>query len=58
MKPRFYAIIENCVAAGALIGYHRAHKHVDAPTPDAIAEAITDAVMNQLCGSFEFDDPL
>lgn len=58
MKPRLFTIIEHCVEAGALRGYHRAHKHVEAPTPEAIAEAITEAVMGELCEWFDFTDPL
>ena len=56
MKPRLFSIIEHCVEAGAQRGYHRARKHVDDPTPEAIAEAITQCVMGELCEWFDFED--
>lgn len=56
MKPRFFAIIEHCVENGAKRGYHRAHKHVDDPTPEAIADHVTQCVMSELCEWFDFND--
>jgi hypothetical protein len=58
MKPRFYNLIESCVTRAVPYGLRRAHKHIDDPTDDQIASAISNAVMSELCEFFNFDESL
>ena len=55
MKANMYKLIERCVEEGVQYGYNRAHKHTDTPTEDQIKLAVTDAVMNEICEWFDFD---
>lgn len=43
-----YPIIERAVGDGCSFGWHRAHKHVDNPSEDAIQSAIVDSIMLNL----------
>lgn len=55
MKANMYKLIERCVEEGVQYGYNRAYKHTDTPTEDQIKLAVTDAVMNEICEWFDFD---
>ena len=51
-----YQAVENCVDVAIEYGYRRAHKHVEAPDGDHIKEQIRQAIMNELCEWFFFDE--
>ena len=56
MKVKTYTIVTRAIEEGIAHGYRRAHKHTDAPTPEAIKESIYNEVMNALCEVIEFWD--
>mgnify|MGYP003332677866 FL=1 len=56
MKVKTYTIVTRAIEEGIAHGYRRAHKHTDAPTPEAIKESIYNEVMNALCDVIEFWD--
>lgn len=47
-----YRVADEAVERGILYGWTRAHKHTDTPTPEAIRDAIAQAVMNELSEYF------
>ena len=51
-----YGIIDRAVTDAVEYGYRRAHKHTDRPVEDLLCQAITDAVMSELCEVLRFDD--
>ena len=55
MKAREYRVLEHAIEVGVEYGWNRAHKHVDAPSPEAIQNAVCAAVMNEITEWFEFD---
>ena len=55
VRVNTYEVVRRAVEAGAAYGWHRAHKHIDQPTPEAAADAIADAVMGELCEVLCFD---
>ena len=55
MRAREYPLAEKCVETGLLVGWNRAHKHVEKPSPEAICEAQCQEVMNELCEAFDFE---
>ena len=58
LVPRPYPLMEDAVEAGVRTGYRRAHKHVEAPSEDAIRDAIVAEVMTAICERFAFvEDP-
>lgn len=56
MKPKFRVILEQAINEGVLLGYRRAHKHVESPEEITITENIEDCVMSKLYEYFTFDD--
>jgi hypothetical protein len=56
MKVNEYNVLLLAVENGVQFGYARAHKHVETPTPDALQTTITDAVMNEVCEWFKFEE--
>ncbi len=55
MKPKIYMILSEAVENGVKRGYHRAFKHVESPSEDAIIESIDCAVMASILEYFTFD---
>ena len=55
MKPKTYLILDRCVEEGVRRGYHRAFKHVEKPSEEAIIQSIEDAVMASICEFFKFE---
>jgi hypothetical protein len=58
-KPRFpkaklYPLVVECIERAIDYGWNRAHKHVDDPTEEMIKIAINDAILNDLCETFDF----
>jgi hypothetical protein len=56
MKAKEYNLIIQCVENGIALGWNRAHKHTDTPDAEAIQQAIEDAVLNEICEWFDFED--
>ena len=56
MKPNIYKILTECIERGASYGVMRAFKHTDNPGYDNIAEAVENAIMNEICEHFTFDE--
>jgi hypothetical protein len=56
MKAKEYNLIAQCVETGVMLGWNRAHKHTDTPDPDTIRNAIEQAVLNEICEWFDFDE--
>jgi hypothetical protein len=56
MKANFYKILDDCVERGIAYGYERAHKHSDSPLGETIKDTIHQAVMNEICEYFNFEE--
>ena len=56
MKPKAYVILDMAINDGIRHGWHLAHKHVDAPSPEAIKDRLEDAVMSAIMDYFTFED--
>jgi hypothetical protein len=56
MKAKEYNLITQCVETGVMLGWNRAHKHAGTPDPEAIRDAIEQAVLNEICEWFDFEE--
>ena len=56
MRPKFRVILNQAIEEGVRRGYHKAYKHTDAPTDEAVINTIEDCVMGALYEYFDFDD--
>lgn len=56
MKAKEYNLIAQCVETGVVLGWNRAHKHINDPEPEHIREQIERAVLNEICEWFDFED--
>ena len=56
MKPNAYKLLERCVEDGVSYGYNRAHKHTDSPSQAQIEDQIIQAIMNEICEWFDFNE--
>ena len=56
MKIKEYNVVDMAVNMGIEYGYMRAHKHNDSPSEGEIKEAIRQAVMNEICEWFVFEE--
>lgn len=56
MKPRTYEILRRAVEEGVRYGLSRARKHVESPSDAQIESAVEEAVMNEICEYFTFDE--
>lgn len=56
IKAKVYPLMREAVEAGIAYGWQRAHKHVDQATPEALKQAMEDAVMNEIAERFIFSD--
>lgn len=54
MQPNTLKLLEQCVESGLILGYNRAYKHNDNPTPEHIQEAQFTAILNEIHEWFEF----
>jgi len=56
VKPNVVKLLEMCIQDGLAYGWHRAHKHNDAPSPDEIQEAQQTAIMGEIWEWFDMND--
>jgi hypothetical protein len=56
MKAKEYNLITQCVETGVMLGWNRVHKHDATPEDEAIRNAIEQAVLNEICEWFDFDE--
>jgi hypothetical protein len=56
MKAKEYNLIAQCVETGVMLGWNRAHKYSNYPDPEAIRDAIEQAVLNEICEWFDFEE--
>jgi hypothetical protein len=56
MRVRAYEVLSRAVEEGVAYGWRRAHKHTDSPGEDAVQQEVVQAVLNELCEYFGFDD--
>jgi hypothetical protein len=50
-----YELLRDAINIGIRRGYYRAHKHVDAPTEDALCESILTCVMGEIAEIAEIE---
>ena len=55
MRVKTYIVLMDCIEAGVELGWNRAHKHDDNPTPEVIKRCIDDAIQGQIWEYFEYD---
>lgn len=58
MTPDAYKVMRMAVETGVAVGIRRVYKHNPAPTHEAIAEAVEEAVIDQICEWFRFEEVL
>lgn len=56
VKVNAFGIVAEAVEAGVKYGLNRAYKHTDKPTREVMEEAVSHAVLNELCEVLMFDD--
>jgi len=56
MKAKEYNLIAQCVEDGVMLGWNRAHKHTEEPDPNTIRDAIEQAILNEICEWFDFEE--
>jgi len=55
MKVNVYVVLCRALEEGIAVGWSRAHKHTDKPTPEAVKNDIENEVLNAICEFFKFD---
>jgi hypothetical protein len=55
MRANEYLVLEMAIEQGVDLGFNRAHKHTDQPTPEQIKDAIHHAVLNEVCEWFTLE---
>ena len=56
IRVKAYPLMADAIEVGLVLGWNRAHKHVDDPDPDTIREAQHRAIMSELDERFTFDE--
>ena len=56
MTPKDFKLMVRCVEDGVAYGYSRAHKHTDTPTAEVVRDHIENAVIDEICEWFHFDE--
>ena len=56
MKPNVLKLIEQCVEDGIILGWNRAHKHTDDPSPNFVQEQISYSIMGEIHEWFKFEE--
>lgn len=54
VRVRAYEVMSRAVDEGVAYGWNRAHKHDDHPDSDAIRNAVSDAVLQEIGEYFDF----
>ena len=55
MKVKAHIVLMDCIEAGIELGWNRAHKHYDNPTPEVIKRSIDHAIQGQIWEYFDYD---
>ena len=58
MRVRTSIVLEDCIDKGIELGWNRAYKHVDNPSPDDIKFHIERSISESVSEYFNFDDEL
>lgn len=58
MKPKLVPILDRCIETGFARGWNNAYKHHDHPTEDGIREYVREAIWDELCEAFDFEEPI
>ena len=56
MKANDYIVLQHAVEQGVMWGWNDAHKHVDEPDEMQIKDAMHNAIMNEICTWFRFEE--
>lgn len=56
MKAKEYNVLTRCIEEGVMRGWNRAYKHEENPDPQHIRDQIEQAVLNEICEWFDFED--
>lgn len=56
MRPNVLKLIEQCVEDGIILGWNKAHKHTDDPSPKIVQEQISYSVMSEIHEWFKFEE--
>lgn len=56
MKPKSYLLLTRCIEEGVTYGWSHAHKHTEHPTEDFVKDSIAEAVINEICEWFDFEE--
>lgn len=56
MRVKDFKLLVRCVEEAVEYGYKRAHKHTDSPTEDQIRHEIENAIVDEICEWFIFDE--
>ena len=57
LVAKVWPLLGDAVEAGIAYGWTRAHKYADTPEPEAIRDAVYQAVMHELAERFDVDPP-
>lgn len=57
LVPRVWVLLDDTLENGIALGWNRAHKHDDSPTPERIREAIREACLTAVCEAFHIIEP-
>ena len=58
MRVRMSVVLDDCIDRGIALGWNRAYKHVDNPSPDDIKFHIERAINESISEYFTFDDEM
>lgn len=56
MRPKTAPVLVECIETGLDLGWARAFKHDDNPSPDAIKHRLADAIWSEICERFYLDE--
>jgi hypothetical protein len=55
LRLKAYPVLQRAVEEGFRYGWGRAHKYTETPTQAHLEDAVTTAILNEICEYFEFD---
>lgn len=56
MRVKTYAVLQRALEEGYRLGWNRAHKHTDTPSPELIEENVLREIGNAIDEVFHFDN--